>query len=128
MKTFVGLFLSSTGFGLAILIAYWFVAHEETTGSILLAVMTAALAFAATYALIAERNAHLEGDAENMELNETAGEDLGVFTTESAYPILVALSSLFALLGLIYSPLLAFISIGALILCLWRLGAESARV
>ena len=128
MKTFVGLFLSSTGFGLAILIAYWFVAHEETTGSILLGIMTAALAFAAMYALIAERNAHLEGDSEDFEPKDSAGEDLGVFTTQSAYPILVALSSLFLLVGVIYSPLLAFISIVALVLCLWRLGAESARI
>ncbi len=128
MKTFVGLFLSSTGFGLAILIAYWFIAHEETTGTVLLAVMTAALAFAASYALIAERNAHLDGDGQEVTPEDTAGEDLGIFTTQSAYPILVALSVLFMLLGLLYSPLLAFIAIIGLLLCLWRLGAESARV
>ncbi len=128
MKTFVGLFLSSTAFGAAILIAYWFIGHEETTGSILLGIMTAALAFAAMYAVIAERNADLEGDAQQRTPEEVAGEDLGVYTTRSAYPILVALSSLFMLIGVVYSPLLAFISIIALILCLWRLGAESARV
>jgi Flp pilus assembly protein TadB len=128
MKTFVGLFLSSTAFGAAILIAYWFVAHEETTGSILLGFMTAALAFAASYAVLAERDANIDGDSEELTPKETAGEDLGIFTTQSAYPILVALSALFLLLGVIYSPLLAFIAIVALVLCLWRLGAESARI
>lgn len=127
MRTFVGLFLSSTAFGLAILVAYWFVAHEETTGAVLLAFMTAALAFAASYALIAERNAHIDGDGENLTPRDVAGEDVGVFTTHSAYPLLVALSCLFMMLGLLYSPLLAFAAFVALVLCLWRLGAESAR-
>ena len=128
MKTFVGLFFSSTAFGVAILVAYWFVAHEETTGSILLALMTVALAFCAMYAIVAERNAHIDGDGEDLTPPDTAGEDLGVYTTHSAYPILLALSCLFMLLGLIYSPLLAFVAIVAIVLCLWRLGAESARV
>ncbi|MBV8638421.1 MAG: cytochrome c oxidase subunit 4 [Candidatus Eremiobacteraeota bacterium] len=128
MKTFVGLFFTSTGFGLAILIAYWFIGHEETTGTVLLAIMTSALAFAATYAVIAERNARLDGDGEKLTPEDTKGEDLGIFTTQSAYPILVALSVLFMLLGILYSPLLAFVAIVALLLCLWRLGAESARI
>jgi Cytochrome c oxidase subunit IV len=128
VKTFVGLFFSSTTFGVAILIAYWFIAHEETTGSVLLAVMTVALAFCATYAVIAERNADIDGDGTNLTPQDVAGEDLGVFTTESAYPILLAISCLFMLLGLIYSPLLAALSIVAILLCLWRLGAESARI
>lgn len=128
VKTFVGLFFSSTAFGAVILIAYWFIAHQETTGSFLLGIMTAALAFAAMYAVIAERNANVDGDGEALTPQDTAGEDLGIFTKQSAYPILVALSVLLLLLGLLYSPLLAFISIVALLLCLWRLGAESARV
>ncbi|HET9028650.1 MAG TPA: cytochrome c oxidase subunit 4 [Candidatus Aquilonibacter sp.] len=128
MKTFVGLFFSSTAFGLVILIAYWFVAHEETTGSIFLAVMTIALAFCAMYAVVAERNAHIDGDGQELTPEDTVGEDIGVFTTHTPYPILLALSVLFLLLGVVYSPLLATAAGIAAILCLWRLGAESARV
>jgi Flp pilus assembly protein TadB len=128
VKTFVGLFVSSAAFGLVILIAYWFVSKEETAGSILLGIMTAALAFAALYALIAERHAHVDGDGEELTPSDVTGEDLGVYTTHSAYPFLLALSCLFMLLGLLYAPVLAFAAIVAVILCLWRLGAESARV
>ncbi len=128
VKTFVGLFLSSTAFGAAIGIAYFFIAHEEATGTMLLGIMTGALAFAAMYAVVAERNADLDGDVEELKPRETAGEDMGIYTLHSTYPILVALSALFFLLGLLYSPLLALISIIALLLCLWRLGAESARI
>lgn len=128
MRTFVGLFFSSTAFGLVILIAYWFVAHEETTGSILLAIMTVALAFCAMYAIVAEKNAHVDGDGQELTPKDTVGEDIGIYTTRSAYPILLVLSVLFLLLGLLYSPLLAVVAFIALILCLWRLGAESARI
>jgi predicted permease len=128
MKTFVGLFATSASFGLAIAIVYWFVAHEETVGVTLLAIMTAALVFTAGYAVIAERNARLDGDAPDRQNGDVAGEDLGVYTTESAWPILVAICSVFVLLGVVWSPFLAAIALVCLILCLWRLGAESARV
>ena len=128
MKTFVGLFFSSTAFGIAILIAYWIVSKEETTGSVLLAIMTAALAFAALYAIVAERHAHVDGDGQELMPDDVKGEDLGVYTLHTPYPLLLALSCLFMLLGLLYAPVLASAAFVAVILCLWRLGAESARV
>jgi hypothetical protein len=128
MRTFIGLFLSSTSFGVAIAIAYYFVAHEETVGTILLSFMGAALAFCAGYAIVAERNADLEADKPAALPQQFAGEDLGIFTTASAWPILIALCALGFLTGLLWSPLIAALALIALILCLWRLGAESARV
>jgi hypothetical protein len=128
MKTFVLLFMSSTLFGVAIAIAYWLVAHHEIVGTLLLGCMTAALAFAALYALVAERAAHLDGDQEQPSAPSAPGEDLGAFTIHSPYPILLALSCLFTLIGALYSPLLAVASLVALTFCLWRMGAESSRV
>ncbi len=127
MKTFVQLFISSAIFGVVIGVAYWFVAHEEATGTMLLGIMTAALTFTAGYAVIAERNANLDGDRQDMLAPAAAGEDLGIFTIESAWPILVALSCVFMLTGLLWSPFVAAAGLVALLLCLWRLGAESAR-
>jgi hypothetical protein len=128
VKTFVLFFGGSAIFGAVTGLAYWLVAHEEATGTVLLGCMAAALAFTAAYAVIAEKNADLPGD-DPAELPETAaGENLGIFTTRSAWPILVAISSLAALVGMLWSPLIGFSGLIALILCLWRLGAESARV
>jgi hypothetical protein len=127
VKTFVGLFLSSTAFGVAIAVAYWFVAHQETTGTVLLGVMAAALLFTAAYAALAERNADLEGDQPNVSDAGVAGEDLGVFTTHSAWPVLLAIASAIALLGTIWSTPVAVAGLAGVLLCLWRLGAESAR-
>ncbi len=127
MKTFVVLFICSALFGLSIGVAYWWVAHE-ITGTLLLGVMTAALAFAATYAMAAERDAHLDGDNPTITNEQTVGEDLGVFTTSSAWPILIAAGAALGLCGLPWSPLLAIVGFVVVILALWRMGAESARV
>ncbi len=55
------------------------------------------------------------------------GEDLGVFTTRSAWPILLAFCVLVVLVGALWVPLLLFAGIAAMLLILWRLGAESSR-
>lgn len=127
MKTFAGLFSIAGGFGAAILIAYFFVAHEETVGTAMLAIMTAALMLCASYAVIAERGAALEGDAAHATPADAAGDDLGIFTKHSAYPILAAACALAVLLGLLWSPLVAIVAAACLGLSLWRMGAESAR-
>lgn len=127
MKSFVGLCICSALFGLAIAIAYWWVAHAEVTGTLLLGIMAAALAFAASYAVLAERDAALDGDDPNTSNIASAGEDLGVFTTSSAWPILIAAAAALGLCGLLWSPLLGAAGFTLVILCLWRMGAESAR-
>lgn len=128
MKTFVALFVCSGLFGAVIGLAYWYVAHEEATGTVLLAFMAGALFFVAAYAVIAERSADLAGDKPGEPVRAAAGEDVGIFTTYSPWPILVAASSVLTLCGMLWSPLLGFSGFIALLLCLWRLGAESARV
>lgn len=127
MKTFVGLFLSSAAFALAICIVYWFASHEYA-GTLFLGFMCCALSFAAGYAMIAERNAHLAGDDPQLQQKEAAGEDLGIFTKESAWPAVLAFSILWTFIGLVWSDFMIFTGFAAILLCLWRLAAESARV
>lgn len=127
MKTFVGLFAIDAAFGFAIAITYWFVAHEEAAGTALLAVMGTALAFATAYAVLAERDAHLEGDAPGETNERIAGEVVAVVTTHSPWPILIALCTLALLTGMLWSPLLGAAGLVGMILSFWRLGAESAR-
>ncbi|HTU70474.1 MAG TPA: cytochrome c oxidase subunit 4 [Candidatus Baltobacteraceae bacterium] len=128
MKSFVGIFGCSAGFGFVIALVYWWVAHEETVGTVLLGVMTAALVFAAIYAVIGERSARLDGDEPDLTNADAAGEDLGVFTTSSPYPILIAAGAGLGLLGLLWSPLIGIAGLTVVVLCLWRMGAESSRV
>jgi hypothetical protein len=127
MKSFVGLFGVASLFGLAIAVAYWFIAHEEGAGTALLGFMFAALAFATGYAILAERDADLEGDNPCRTNADVAGEDLGIFTSASPYPILIALCTLALLTGILWSPLLGIAGLVGMLLCFWRLGAESSR-
>jgi hypothetical protein len=127
MKTFITLFLSSATFGAVAAIVYWF-SSREIIGTLLLGLMALGLSFAAGYALLAERNANLPGDDETMQHKETAGEDLGIFTKESAWPILLAFSILALFVGVVWSPFVAAAGLVAMLLILWRLSAESARV
>lgn len=127
MRTFVGMFGFSAAFGAAVAIAYFFVAHEEGAGTALLGFMAAALSFATMYAVVAERDADLEGDYPLKRNEDVAGEDLGVFTTETPYPIFIALSTLAVMTGMLWSPLLGIAGLAGILLCFWRLGAESAR-
>jgi hypothetical protein len=127
VKSFVGLFGIAALFGLAIAVTYWFVAHQEAAGTALLGFMFAALAFATGYAVLAERDANLEGD-NPCETNEAvAGTDLGIFTTETPYPILIAVCTLALLTGILWSPVVAVAGLIGMLLCFWRLGAESSR-
>jgi len=126
MKSFVGLFGIASLFGLAIAASYWFVSREDA-GTVLLGFMFTALAFAAGYALLAERDANLAGDNPDVISENVAGEELGIFTTESPYPILIAMATLAVLTGVLWSPLLAFAGLAGMLLCFWRLGAESSR-
>lgn len=127
MKGFVAVLGCSAIFGFAVAIGYWFVSHDYT-GTVLLGIMGIALAFASTWALIAERDAHLPGDEPAEATAKFAGEEVGIFTGASAWPPLVALCSLAFVVGIIWIPLVAIAAVIGLLLCFWRLGAESNRV
>jgi hypothetical protein len=127
MKTFVGLFGSSAVFALAICIIYWFSSHEYA-GTLFLGFMCCALSFAAGYAFLAEREGNIAGDDGMLDQKDRAGEDVGIFTKETPWPPLLAVSILWLFIGLIWSDFMIFTGLAAILLCLWRLGAESARI
>lgn len=127
MKTYAALFASSALFGLAISIVYWFSAHDRGT-TLLLGFMTIALTWAAGFSLIGERKANLSGDDPNLQHKEVAGEQVTLVTKESPWPICLAFSILWLFIGVIWSDFMIFSGIVAILLCLWRLGGESARV
>lgn len=125
MRLVSALFVFASLFGLATATAYWFLSHEPA-GAILLGFVGASMAFAAGYAFVAEREARVEGD-EQPAPRSSSGDDLGIFTSSSAWPILTALCAAVSLVSLLYSPLLCVLALVALLLCIWRMGAESAR-
>jgi hypothetical protein len=126
VKTGISLFLSSTAFGIAIATAYWLSSHH-VGGTILLALMGTGLAFAALWALLAERDADLSGDDPRMLQSQAAGEEIGIFTSASAWPILMAAAVAVTLAGMVWSIPVLVAGLICITLIGWRLGAESAR-
>jgi Cytochrome c oxidase subunit IV len=126
MKPFVGLFASTALFAVSICVIYWFSSHDRG-GALLLGFMCIALAFAAAYAFYSEKNAALEGDDPNLQHKEAAGEDITIVTKESPWPLILACSIVWMLIGLLWSDFMLFTGLAAILLALWRLGAESAR-
>jgi hypothetical protein len=126
MRTGIALFVSSTVFGVAIATAYWFSSHH-IGGTILLGLMGTGLAFAALWALLAERDANLTGDDPRILQTQAAGEDIGIFTSASAWPILMAASIAVTLAGMVWSIPVLIAGLVCITLIGWRLGAESAR-
>lgn len=127
MKTYAGLFFSSALFGLAICVVYWFSSHERA-GALLLGFMTIAMTWAAGYSLIGERHSNLPGDDPHMQHKEAAGEEVAIVTKTSPWPICLAFSILWMLIGVIWSDFMIFSGLVAILLCLWRLASESSRI
>ncbi|HLI95103.1 MAG TPA: cytochrome c oxidase subunit 4 [Candidatus Baltobacteraceae bacterium] len=127
MKTFVALFLSTAAFAAAACIIYWFSSHEYA-GTLFLGFMCCALGFAAAYAIFFERNARLAGDDPQVDQKERSGEDVGIVTKATPWPVVLAFSVAWLFIGLIWSDFMIFTGIAAILLCCWRLAAESARV
>jgi hypothetical protein len=124
MTTGLRLFLSSAGFALAIALVYGLTTHDPT-GTVLLAIMTFALTFAAWYMRVAEREAALWGDVGSATMHDAAGESVGIYTTRSILPIFLAASLTLIGVGLIVSATLIAVGITALLVLLGLMIAGS---
>jgi hypothetical protein len=124
VKTGVTLFLSSMIFGLIISSVYWIVSREPA-GTLLLGVMAVALAFVATYIVLAERGANLQGDHPDAAPGDGAGERVGGFIASSQWPLLLAISVLLALAGAAIGTGVTIFGAVCALLILWGLVLES---
>ena len=107
MKIGVRLFLSSMAFAVVIATVYGFTTHD-VVGMIFLGGMALALIIVAIFIIVAEREANLAGDNENMSPADVAGEEMGVFTLESYWPILGAAGAALFVLGVVFVPGVSF--------------------
>ena len=103
MKIAVSLFVSSMTFGVVIAVIYGWTTHD-IIGVLLLGAMALALTVVAAYILVAEREAHLGGDQTDLASADLAGEDLGMFTLESYWPILAAAGTATLVFGVAFAP------------------------
>jgi hypothetical protein len=117
MKIGVRLFLSSTTFGVVIAAIYGMTTHD-IVGVMFLSAMALALIIVAAFIVVAEREANLAGDHDDMSPSDVAGEELGMYTLESYWPILAAAGASLFLLGIVFVPGASFglVLVGAALL------------
>lgn len=108
-------------FGIIIAAVYGMTTHD-IIGVLFLSVMALALTVVAAFILVAERESHLAGDETDLASSALAGEDLGMFTLESYWPILAAFGTGMLVFGVVFLPgfSLALLIFGAAIVA-WTL-------
>lgn len=116
-------FALSMAFGLVVAAAYWF-DTREAAGTILLGVMGIGFVWVISYLLGTRKTTRFDGDEERVP-SELAGEHIGVFATESPWPIMLALASAALLIGIVLHPMLGVFAVLALFIILWQLVRES---
>lgn len=128
MKSFLVCFAYCCAFSLVADAIYWFVAKVEPAGVAFFSVMTLAFAWIVAYAVVAERNARLLADDPKARHEDARGELVGIFTTKTPLPVLVALCVAFLLFGVVWSPAIAILALAGVLVVFWFLGRESANV
>ena len=103
MKIGVRLFLSSMAFAVVVACAY-VVATHDAIGTVMLATMAVALIVIAAWVVVAEREADLDSDDPERTPASAAGENLGVFTLESYWPIVGAFATTLMTIGVVFLP------------------------
>jgi len=115
MKVAVRILVGTAAFGLVVGAIYWFISYEAAGTTLLLALGIAPLILAA----YAERDRRRTGadtsplpeDLPDARAEDSAGEDVGSFPAESAWPIALAGASVLVLGGIVYGPALLVIGL-----------------
>lgn len=123
MKIATRVFISSMAFGIVVGLIYWFVSYEPV-GTLMLGLFSAGLAFVSVYLFVSRKSADVDGDTQKAP-SELAGEAVGVFSTESSWPILLALAIALLTLGIAIHPIIAFFDFPIICVLVWRLIVEN---
>jgi uncharacterized membrane protein YdfJ with MMPL/SSD domain len=116
-------FLVAMAFGFAVACAYWLVAREPV-GTFLLGLFGGGLAWDSGYLLVTRGRTPVDGDT-SLAPAQLAGERIGVFSLESPWPVLLALTSAGTLIGAVLHPFLGACSFLAMLWLIWRMVLES---
>lgn len=101
MKTEAKFLLFSAVFGLAVGSVYWFVSYEEA-GTLFLLLMGAAAGLVAGYLLLKGRGVPRPEDDPDASPGDEPGATVGVFSSGSIWPFVMALGVVVGMQGFIY--------------------------
>ncbi len=123
MTTAIRVFASSMIFGIVVAAAYWWDTHE-VIGTIFLGLFGIGFAFIVGFLLAIKPKTRLDGDQQRTPA-ELAGEEIGVVSLESPWPVLLAVCATCLVIGVVLHPMLAVFALAGFLVILWQLVRES---
>ncbi|MBV8424872.1 MAG: cytochrome c oxidase subunit 4 [Candidatus Eremiobacteraeota bacterium] len=123
MKISIRMFLFAMAFGLLLSCVYWFDTGEPA-GTIFLGFMGMGFVWVTSYLIGTRKTTRYDGDDEKAPA-ELAGEHVAVVSTESPWPIILALATAAFLIGTVLHPMLGLFAVLGFFVILWQLVRES---
>ena len=123
MKISLRMFSFAMVFGLVMCGVYWF-DTGESAGTIFLGLMGLAFTWVVLYLFGTRKSTQYDGDQERPPA-ELAGEHIAVVSSESPWPILLAIATSAFLIGTVLHPMLGFFAVVCFFIVVWQLARES---
>ena len=123
MKVSLRMFSVAMAFGLLICAVYWF-DTREAAGTVFLGFMGLGFVWVLMYLFGTRKTTHYDGDQEKLP-SELAGEHIAVVSSESPWPILLAIATASLLIGTVLHPMMGFFAFVCLFVVVWQLARES---
>ena len=123
MTISIRLFAFAMAFGLFLAAVYWF-DTRHAAGTVFLAMMGLGFIWVTSYLFVSRQETQYDGDEERAP-SELAGEQIGVVSRESPWPIVLAMATAALLIGVVLHPMLAAFGSLAFLIILWELARES---
>jgi hypothetical protein len=123
MKISLRMFSFAMVFGLVVCGAYWF-DTGDSAGTIFLGLMGLGFFWVLLYLFATRKSTQYDGDQERRP-SELAGEHIAVVSSESPWPILLAIATSSFLIGTVLHPMLGFFAVICFFIVAWQLARES---
>jgi hypothetical protein len=101
MRTESRFLLGAGGFAVLVAVVYWFLSYEDA-GFVMLALMGVASALIGGYLLFRAHGVRRAEDDPDAEFSDSAGEEVGRFSSGSIWPLVMGLGTILALQGFIF--------------------------
>lgn len=123
MKISLRMFSFAMVFGIVICAAYWF-DTGDAPGTVFLGLMGLGFSWVVLYLFSTRKSTKYDGDEERLP-SELAGEHIAVVSSESPWPILLAIATSAFLIGTVLHPMMGFFAIVCFFIVMWQLARES---
>ena len=123
MKIALRMFSFAMVFGIVICGVYWF-DTADAPGTVFLLFMGLGFSWVVAYLFSTRKTTQYDGDTQQLP-SDLAGEHIAVVSSESPWPILLAIATSAFLIGTVLHPMMGFFAIVCFFIVVWQLARES---